>query len=356
MSVYAAAGLLLSLALGRLIERRGAYAPVLAALALMLAGGALSLALPAAGLAVLAGRALEGVGFAVLAIVGPVLANTHASARHLPIVVGLTAAWIPIGQLAAVLLAPVAFAVHGWQALWWLGLALALALALWTWRLETRRRVALGPRPPQPRASEPGADRLDPARRLSLALVAGVFMLWSCQYFAFMTWLPQYLVEVHGLSVSGALAGYALPIVVLIAFNLLTGAVLRAGVPVAPLLAGAMATQAAVWWLLPAASGWSGVAALAAYGAGAGVVPTCLFAMPSTIARHGAAVAPAFGILMTGRNLGVLAGPVLLAEVFAATEGWQAGGPLLGGLTALALVLSLGLALRLAGAAYGASR
>jgi len=48
---------------------------------------------------VLAARGLEGVAFAVLAICGPVLANRKAPPGYLPVVAGLTAAWIPIGQL-----------------------------------------------------------------------------------------------------------------------------------------------------------------------------------------------------------------------------------------------------------------
>jgi MFS family permease len=118
MSVYAVAGLLLSMAFGRLLAHRGPLAPTLGALGLSVLGNLLILWLPENGWLVLLGRGLEGIGFAFMAICGHLLASANASVRNQPLVIGLMAAWIPIGQLAAMLLAPVAFAGMGWQLLW----------------------------------------------------------------------------------------------------------------------------------------------------------------------------------------------------------------------------------------------
>ena len=155
MSVYAVAGLLLSWGLGRSLSRQGLAGPIQIGLGLMVLGSLLTLALPAQAWMVLLGRALEGAGFAVLAIAGPVLANANASARLLPIVVGLTAAWIPVGQLGATALAPLAFAGPGWRMLWFVAIAVSLAMALWTWRL--RRRGALEVAMPDAGAAGDGA-------------------------------------------------------------------------------------------------------------------------------------------------------------------------------------------------------
>ena len=182
-------------------------------------------------------------------------------------------------------------------------------------------------------------------------------MLWSGQYFAYMTWLPQYLVEVYGLSVSMAVLGNMVPVAVLIATTVAVGMVLRAGVPVGTLLACGLATQAAIWWLVPVTGGGLGGAlSLIAYGLAAGVCPTCLFAMPGVIVGRGRAVAPALGILMTGRNLGVLIGPILLGQAFKATGAWDLAAPIFGTVTTLALGLGIILAVSLGGARYGTSR
>ena len=351
MSVYAAAGLILSLPLARLLERFGILTPVMAALAFMVAGSAMGLAAPENGWLMLAGRGLEGIGFAVLAIAGPVLANANATARQLPLVAGLSASWIPIGQLGATAVAPIAFAGPGWPVLWWLGIAGALAMAVWTGMLYHRRRIDFA----SPRSA--GGEKPPALRRISLVLAAGAFMIFSGQYYAYMTWLPQYLVEVHGLSPSLAVVGYTVPPAALIATTLVLAMVLRAGVPLGPLLVVGMASQAAVWWLIPVTGGGlGGVASLIVYGIGAGFVPTCLFAVPSVLAGSGRPPAAAFGILMTGRNLGVLVGPVLLALAFKSSGGWDVASPIFGALSTVGVGLCVWLAFALGGARYGISR
>lgn len=354
MSVYALAGLLLSLPLARLIARRGALGPILIALFLFVAGSALTLAFPAAGMVVLAARGLEGIGFAALAIAGPVLANTHAAPQQLPVVIGLTAAWIPVGQLLATLLVPVALVTLGWRLLWYLAMVGCAAFALWTLGLAARRVLE----PPGAERGPAGTERdanpsreapLRPAQRRALILAGAVFMLWSGQYFAYMTWLPQYLVEVYHLATATAAWSYVIPVSLVGLCAVLAGVLLRAGVDVGLLLIAALATQAAVWWLLPLTGGGSaGILSLIFYGSSGGIAPACLFAMPSAVLQRRHGTAAAFGIVMTGRNLGVLIGPVLLAEVFQLAGSWQVVGPVFGALTTLCLALGVWLALRVA--------
>ena len=340
MSVYALIGLLFSLPIGRLIARRGTYALVPPALVLMILGNVLGLVVPESGLVVLAARAMEGLSFAVLAIIGPVLANTHASPRHLPLVIGMTAAWIPVGQITATLLALAAFRFQGWQSLWVAAILGSLALIYWA------RILARGSSPPvsgeaKPKPTTQTGSALSAWERLGLLFAAGIFMLWSGQYFAYMTWLPQYLVEVHGATLLTAQLGYSLPVSMLIVFCLVTGLLLRWGVPLTLLLPLALVSQAAVWWLIPVTGGgWPGLLSLTVYGIGAGITPTCLFAMPSAILGHGRAAAPAFAFIMTGRNIGVFAGPILLAQAFKMTGGWDAGIPIFGSISTAGLVLA----------------
>jgi hypothetical protein len=164
-----------------------------------------------------------------------------------------------------------------------------------------------------------------------------------------MTWLPEYLVAAHGLGLTAALAGYSLPVGLLILFNMVTGVLLRHGVSLGFLLVGSLALQVAVWWLSSLSlEGWSGLAALVVYGIGAGITPACLFAMPSRAAGQGRAAASAFGIIMTGRNVGVLIGPILLAETLRMSGSWALASPVFGTVTTLALLSGLYLAFELA--------
>jgi predicted MFS family arabinose efflux permease len=332
MAIYAVAGLLFSIPIGGALQRGGIFHLLLAALGLLLLGDLVTLAWPAQGVLVLGARGLEGVAFAVGAIAGPALANRSAAPRHIGLVVGFTAAWIPIGQLLATGLALI---LPGWRALWLAAAAATCLVALWSLALQRRGVLAA------PAAAARHPIQATAQQRRLLYLTAGIFLLWSMQYFAYMTWLPQYLVEVAGLSPAAAAAGYALPVAVLLAFNIATGILLGTGMPLGVLLVGALISQAAVWWLIPfTQSPLAGIVSLVVYGIGAGVTPTCLFALPAMVL--GRAGAPtAFGIVMTGRNIGVFLGPVLLAELTKNLGGWGAAWPMFG-TSSLAAVAAAG--------------
>jgi predicted MFS family arabinose efflux permease len=344
MSVYAAAGLVLSVWIGRRIGQFGPFKPVSTALVLMILANLATLINPASGLLVLCCRAVEGAAFAVLAISGPVLANRFAGPRALPIVIGLTAMWIPTGQLTAALLASASLDSVGWQLLWHVGVVGSLLFAVWCHRFHSTHPAAQADRSGTAAKSPP----LDTRRRRLLLLSSVIFLLWSGQYFAYMTWLPQYVIEVHGTSLNGALFSYLMPVVMLMIFNVVTGFWLRSGLRVGLLLTCAMSGQLAVWCLLPwTTSTAAGVVSLLVYGISAGIVPVCLFAMPSTLLGAGVNTGAAFGVIMTGRNIGVLIGPILVAQLFKTIGSWDLAAPVFGLCTAAALTLSIVLARQL---------
>ena len=335
MSIYAVAGLLFSVAIGRWLVRHGAMRGVAAAALLMIAGNSLSLLAPQSGWVMLAGRAFEGCSFAFGAILGPAIAGACASPRHRHFAIALISAWIPVGQIAAGLGAPVALAAGRWQDLWYVGIA--ATAALWLWSLTLARRGTFGLGNAGRGMAEPS---LSARENRALLIGSGIFLLWAAQYFAYMTWLPQYLVEARALGPVAAVFGYLLPVVVLMGFNLLTGEILRRGMGVTLLLLIGVASQAITWWLTPLAqSDEAGIALLVFYGIGAGITPTCLFALPGAIL--GRAAGPhVFAVIMTGRNVGVLIGPIMLA-LLQGHGGWNAVAPLLAVTTSLATVGAL---------------
>src|SRR5262249_52669217 len=102
MSIYALIGLSVSQPLGRWLQG-GVIGRIHGSLArgLMIAGPITMLGCAAALLwpqstgLFLAGRGLEGLGFAICAIAGPAIAAHSAAPRDLPLVTGLLAGWIP---------------------------------------------------------------------------------------------------------------------------------------------------------------------------------------------------------------------------------------------------------------------
>jgi hypothetical protein len=191
-------------------------------------------------------------------------------------------------------------------------------------------------------------------RRLPDLLSAGIFLLWSGQYFAFMTWLTQYLVEQHHLQPQQAVLVYLLPVVVLLICNLLTGWALGKGLALLPALLVSLVLQGLVWALNPLLDGGLGVVALLLYGICAGVIPTCLFHLPHLIAAHRQPAAAgkaavkagpeAFATLMTGRNIGVFCGPIILPQLIAWLGSWSLAAFVIAALTwsAAALAYALG--------------
>ncbi|MET4805727.1 MFS transporter [Limibacillus sp. MBR-115] len=340
MSVYAFVGLLLSFAIGRLVDGQGVRRALTLALLVSLAGNLLILAWPSDGLVVLIGRGLEGIAFAACALVGQMLATRYASARHMPLIAGAMASWVPIGQLVAIVTAQPALRYGDWHWLWYMALALTVVLYIWMLTLE-RRRPGLLPGPRHSSHVDEGAP-LAQMEIASLVLVSAIFLLWSGQYFAYMTWLPQFLVEAMGLSFDNAMLGYALPVVTLIVFNAVTGSLLKAGVPLPPLFLGGLLLQALCWWTLPwIGADWTGVLSLIIYGATAGVVPTVLWALPALLVGQMRASGNAFGIIMTGRNVGVLVGPMLLPWLLARSGDWQGAAPAFGTIVIVAFGLGL---------------
>ncbi|MEX2296900.1 MAG: MFS transporter [Dongiaceae bacterium] len=342
MSIYALAGLLLSMPVGRWLQRHGARSAILAIGFLFLAGNLIGLALPERGGVMLFARGLEGIGFAIGAVAGPAIATAHASARHRTLVIGMMAGWIPAGQLVAGALTPFALALGGWQPLWIVSILVALGFVLWG-RIGDRNAYLA----PDPQARFAQAGQFARGELMALWLGGALFMLWSGQYAAFMTWLPPFLVEVHGFANVSAVFGYLLPVAVLLAFNVLTGFFLRWGAPLSWLISGAVIAQAAFWWVAPAIGpGPDGLAMLIFYGIGAGIAPTCLFALPTAIvgARR---VAGAFGIIMTGRNLGVFLGPIVFAHALDALDGWDGAIRLIAISTAMAAAIAVLLAIKL---------
>ncbi|MGE0715334.1 MAG: MFS transporter [Alphaproteobacteria bacterium] len=339
MSVFALAGLVLSFNLGRWMQRRGALPFLMAAMAMTAIGTVATLLRPEDGVVVLAARTLEGIGFAILAIAGPTFATVNAGPRHLPIAAALTATWIPIGQVAAGLIALPFLARGAWEPLWWVAIAVTGATVAWTLSLHRAGTVDLGARPAAAAQAPPSAGE-----RRAIIIVAAVFMLWSGQYIGTMTWLPQLMIDTFGLGREVAVLAYTLPVVVVGVFNLVAGWALRAGVRATHVIVVGLALQAVVWAAMPWLDGGpSGAAGLVIYAMGAGITPTCLFALPGIILGPGRAGAHAFGVLMAGRNLGVILGPLAYAQAFAVFGDWRQVAPLVlaGSLLPILAVLPL---------------
>jgi len=336
MSIYALAGLLLSGFIGVQVQRKGVKPFVLIAMGLFAVGSVVTVLFPEWGSVVLAARGIEGVAFAMVAISAPVITISSAAPRHAAMAMAIFAMWIPAGQLISLAAALPIIEAGAWRPLWWIGIALSGALAFAVWRYAGARGTS------RPAQRTPPTPRLDQGQRRTLFLTAGIFTLWSTQMFAFLTWLPQYLVEYRGLDIAGAILPYGVAPLFILIFNLVGGVLLRAGLPLGMILATGMGMQTIVWFLMPMLDNpVAGLIALVAFGIGGGITPACLFAAPTAILGQDGVHGRAFGVIMTGRNLGVFIGPILLPPLVGALGGWTLIGTAFGAISAVGVAGAL---------------
>ncbi len=341
MSIFAVAGMAVSVRVGRGIRAQGAARYLAGAFFLLIAGSLLGLAVPESGAFMLVSRTIEGLGAAVLAVCMPAFANMNAGPRHLPVIIAVQATWIPVGQVSANLIAQPAVAAGQWQPVWWAGIIAIIAVAGWTLAIARRNRIQFGGQSSSAREAARISDTTQPERR-ALLYAAVLFFLWQAQFMAYFTWLPVYLVDVRGLSADGAVLVNQIPVVILLVFALATGFVLRAGVGAIPLLITALSLQAASWLLVPVAgSAVIGTISLVAWGIAAGISPTCLWALPSVLLGGHRADTHAFAVVLTGRYLGILAGPLIAVAIFRLTSDWLSVAYTFGAITAFCAAVAL---------------
>ena len=334
VSIYALSGLVLSVAAGGAVARRPALV-VSGALGLFILGNLITLIWPHLAWLNLAARALEGLSYAVFALAGPAIANRCAAEKDLSMVAGIMAIWVPVGQILALAVGFLTFEAHSWRPVWWVSLVLTAAIALWIrgcWATVRDTLAGL--------ATQKADDGPSVKERRILWFSSLVFAIWGGQYIAFMTWLPDYMVETFHVGADDAAAANALSVIGVLISGLGTGWLLRRGVPLGALFAGATLIQASVWFLAPHLGSWAGLAAIAAYGFVAGAPPTCLFAVPGRLLGGDGAGPVAFAPLMTGRNLGIFGAPILAGWLIG-TSGWPALATTFAAITVLATATGL---------------
>jgi MFS family permease len=331
MSIFAVAGMLVSVRIGRGIRRDGAKRYLFVAFGLMLTGTAIGLGWPESSYIMLFSRTIEGFGAAVLAVCMPAFANMSAGPKNLPIIIAAQATWIPVGQLVANIVAQPSVAAGSWQPVWLFGALVTILMALWTGYLFTKGKVpSLASVSPSQSANTSQTARptavapVTTPENQALWLAAILFFLWQAQFTAYFTWLTVYLVDVRGFTADGAVLTNQIPVVVLLIFALLGGVILKTGLGVIKLLTIALGLQTFGWLMIPFAGDPAiGLASLIVWGIAAGLTPTSLWALPSTLLGAHRAGTDAFAVVLTGRYLGILTGPLVAAAAFEMTGNWN---------------------------------
>jgi MFS family permease len=327
---------------GALSARFGAVRQVMTGLAL---GGVATFAGSFAtnGVALLASRVVEGLGFILATAATPTLIVGETRMEDRGRALGLWSMYMPAGMSAMMIVAALIGGAAGWRGVWRLTALCNLGYAIVVWSLfrgRTASSVALNGVPA--RLAELFATALAPGP----LLLAGCFVAYAGNFLALTGFLPLML-ERSG-EASAASAGFLAAFVV--AANMLgnaaSGFIAERGFP-RPLI---IATSAAIMGLcaigvfvdaLPFVVRY--VLALLFAGIG-GIIPGTCFGAAQSLAANPSKAGPIFGALIQGAGIGQLAAPPLVAKVVEAVGSWR-GAALFIGVAAVANV-ALALALQ----------
>lgn len=326
LSIVQLAGLSLAVFMGLLADGMGLRRSMVRGLCLLtLASGLGGWATSVTALLVL--RAIEGLGFLLVALPAPALIRRLVPPAQLPGMLGVWGGYMPTGTALALLLGPLFIPVWGWGPWWWLFALVSLAMALWLMRSVPADPVAA------PSAGGVARGVLGPWSRLCITLsapgpwlVALTFGMYSGQWLAVVGFLPSIYAAA---GVSGALLGVltALAAAVNVAGNMASGRLLQRGwAPRATLWLGfgAMALGSTVAFA-SFTEGWpwlrfAGVLLFSGVG---GLVPGTLFSMAVRLAPGEQQVATTVGWVQQLSALGQFVGPPVVAAVAARAGGWH---------------------------------
>jgi MFS transporter, CP family, cyanate transporter len=240
LSLVQFAGMTLGLLVGLAADRLGLKRTMVAGLALTgtasIAGG-----FATTPTALLALRALEGLGFLLASMPAPGLIRRLVPARRMSAMLGVWGAYMPFATALALLCGPAWMAWAGWPGWWWLLGALSLVMAF-----ALARQL-----PRDPRMSGGGPAQWSARIRRTLAapgpwLVAFAFGVYSAQWLAVIGFLPSIYLAA-GIAPSTAAAATAFAAAVNMTGNLASGRLLQRGAAAPRLLAiGYITTRHAV--------------------------------------------------------------------------------------------------------------
>ena len=272
--------------------------------------------------ALLALRAIEGLGFLLVALPAPALIRRLVPPAQLSGMLGVWGAYMPTGTALALLAGPLFIPAWGWTAWWGLFVAVSLAMAVWVLRSV----------PADPVANSDSAGQgawLRLRRTLSARgpwLVALTFGMYSGQWLAVVGFLPSIYAAA---GVGGALLGVltALAAAVNIVGNMASGRLLQRGwAPRSTLWLGfgAMALGSTVAFApftesLP----WLRFAGVLLFSGMGGLVPGTLFSLAVRLAPGEQQVATTVGWVQQLSALGQFVGPPVAGWVAAQAGGWQ---------------------------------
>jgi MFS transporter, DHA1 family, inner membrane transport protein len=318
VATFAALGASFGIGAGVTVQRIGVRRSLVGGMVAIALGNAIGSA-ASSEIVLLVARIVEGTGFFGVVLAIPSLLARIGDPKERDFVMAAWSAYMPAGIMLMLLIGPL-LPLIGWRQLWIASASIAVACAgLLAARAPTGGGHAVAG---EIRFFSEAASVLRDRRCVILAFA---FFAYSCQIFSMAFALPLLLTSTHGLPIGSAGLLSAAVLAVSTAGHILSGFLLRAGVPIWASIAAAFGGFAfASLGVYSEALQPSMVAALAAVALGiGGIAPGALYAAAPRAASNPRVVPSVIGLLQQASNLGQFTGPVVLA-LWVDHFGWSA--------------------------------
>ena len=328
-----------ALLVGLICDRAGGLRVCLFGLACIVAGGALGV-YAASTAWIIASRVVEGAGYVAILVSGPGLIAAASAPEQRGLAFGLWGTHMPIGGVAVLLASPLLFAAFGWRAVW--ATVAVFAALVMAFLVFQRRRYA---------SVHAGEPRSLASIRASLALpmpwLLGVaFAAYTLQFYAIMMWLPTYLLQTRSAGATTSALLTALFVLVNAFGNIMGGWFLHRNVPLGHIIGVtfAITTVAFLGIFADGLADTTRFACVLAYGFITGNIPPAVSYASVRHARSPSEAGSFQGVIVQIANIGIFAGPLLIAAAVTYGGSWSAALWVILGAAAIGIGASIAIA------------
>lgn len=365
MSVFAITGIFLALPAGLIFQQAGLRVTGLLAGGSIIIGAVLG-AVSQSMTGLLISRVIEGVGTSFMAVLAPALIGQWFPTAKRGTAMGIWSAWVPVGTVSMLIIAPAFVAAAGWRSVWWFGAGYALMVMVLylvfvrpappaSARFTTDQRPGFeasvgfshresdrlnfrvqSPHEKSP-TREPEVKATPVLRNRNIWLLSAAFGAFNAAVIGMATYLPTFLSSQHGLALGPAARIASITSMIAI-FSAPAGGILsdRIGSRRKPYLAGFIA--AIILLPLTGIVSLTGVLILVVItGLTLGVIPTNIFASAVEAAGDPHQGGAAMAVIMVGQNAGMLLGPLIFGTLIE-SAGWPIAFAVLAVLAAAGLL------------------
>ena len=304
---------------GALASRYGALRCCGAGLVALMLVGLLGAAAPNEAV-LFASRIVEGAGFIAVAVSAPALITAASAPRERNLTLGLWSTYLPFGASLTMLASPFLLGSLGWRGFWLVIVLTTLACMLGLWR----SRGAYGDA--RSGAAHMLANMVQALRQPGPWWLALAFGCYTLMFYALMVWLPTFLIQERGASVTTAALLTALVVMVNVCGNLLGSWLVHRAAPRGHMISLAFLVMAAcACGIFSSASPDSlrSILCMLFMFAG-GTVPAAVLSGSQVYARGASQISSLQGLIVQIAQLGPFFGPPLVAAVVSDAGSWNA--------------------------------